>query len=84
MTYDHWKTTNPADDELGSDPRNDHVAEPFRTILTAWWASPQGSVAWNAWFKGAEDEANALPIGLGRTEAEAIADLKAQVDEEQS
>ncbi len=50
-------------------------------IVTSYWAKPipMRQFDWSAWFEGTEDEG--MPLGYGRTEAEAIADLKEQVEE---
>jgi hypothetical protein len=72
MTYDHWKTTNPADAELGN-THNDHSR-----IVTSYWAKPipVRQFDWAASYDGDEpNDAGSMAIGYGRTEAEAIADL---------
>jgi hypothetical protein len=72
MTYDHWKTTNPADAELG----NAHTGQ--SKIVTRYWAKPfpLRQFDWEASFDGDEpNDAGSMAIGHGRTEAEAITDL---------
>ena len=55
---------------------------PFkRKILTEYWAKPipMRQYDWAAWYDGKEESG---PYGYGRTEAEAIADLKQWEDDE--
>jgi hypothetical protein len=69
MTYDQWKSTNPADDELGPDP---HAEEPV--IITRYWAKPIPLRQFD-WSAVTDNYEPGSPIGYGRTEAEAINDL---------
>lgn len=74
MTYDSWKSTNPADAELGT--THDRQDEP--RIVTSYWAKPgpQRGFDWSASYAGDEpSDAGHMAIGYGHTEAEAIADL---------
>jgi hypothetical protein len=80
MTYDRWKTTNPADAELG----NAHADQ--RKIVTRYWAKPfpLRQFDWEASYDGDEpNDAGYMAVGHGRTEAEAIADLFANYPREE-
>jgi hypothetical protein len=41
MTYDHWKTTNPADQWLGPEPEDDGMSNEPRDIVEAQWQAFQ-------------------------------------------
>lgn len=72
MSYDNWKSINPADAELGPEP------QPEQKIVTSYWAKPLPwrDFDWQAYFEGDEpDTAGRYAVGYGKTEAEAVADL---------
>jgi hypothetical protein len=68
LSYDSWKATNPADNELGPEP----VEEP--TIVTRYWVKPIPLRSFD-WSAVTDQYEPGDPIGYGRTEAEAINDL---------
>lgn len=73
MTYDNWKATNPADNELGSTHK-----QSIRTSYTC-PSIPIRSHDWSAVYDSYE---GGNPIGHGATEQEAIADLLEQTEGE--
>ncbi len=77
--YDAWKTTNPADEFLGSDP---HQREP--KIVTDYWPKPIPirSHDWSAVldnYDGGDNDGRGGPQGFGATQQEAIDDLLEQI-----
>jgi hypothetical protein len=45
MTYDHWKTTNPADEWLGPEPEEDDGMTPRDIVKSQWQAAHRGALA---------------------------------------
>ncbi len=81
MSYDHYKTTNPADEFLGPAPAREDIP-PYTTDF---WKKPipTRNFDWTAVlsdYDGAED-AGFQPVGYGSTEQEAIDDLLQLVED---
>lgn len=86
MTYDHWKTTNPTDTDLGSAGAARHAddkpAKPAHLTIKTTHVFPPipiRSFDWHAYYDGYEEWG---PSGWGPTEADAIADLLANTEKE--
>jgi hypothetical protein len=83
VTYDHWKSTNPADEFLGPDPdEEDDGREHWRDLILNGVKTKQDEIAPRAfeWVATIGDYDLDDPIGRGATEAEAIQDLLEQLE----
>jgi hypothetical protein len=56
------------------------MSEPAAKIVTSYWAKPIPERKFD-WSAVTEDYEPGAPVGYGRTEAEAIADLRDQLDD---
>lgn len=74
MSYDSWKATNRADEELGAKPQPPAAPE----IITGRSYSISREFDWSARLDSYE---GGDPIGYGATEKEAIADLLDQMED---
>lgn len=90
MTYDNWKTTDPADETLGPAPlseRDRMLAEAAVAVGEIVHTNheyppiPIRSFDWSATLDSYSGEPSD-PIGYGATEAEAVRDLVEQVEED--
>jgi hypothetical protein len=77
MSYDHWKTTNPADEFLGD---AEQPGKPRIKTVHEYPPIPIRDFDWCAYLDGEEERGE---YGYGRTEAEAIADFLENYGEDQ-
>lgn len=77
MSYDLWKTTDPAAEMLGPEPREQGPRD-LPEIITSFWIKPipTNKLDWSAVLESYE---GGDPIGHGATKQEAIADLLEQI-----
>jgi hypothetical protein len=74
MTYDHWKTTNPADEWLGPEPEEDDGMTPRDIVKSQWQASQRGQLSlWSIYDRPSDHPdgyiARRFEVGGGKTAA---------------